>query len=130
MSLQPGSIYKESFERWMGWALPYHLAQVWEDCDMNDNVRAAKRDWWIATNQTDKLWDNNEEENGDNLTLKHISGAFYALFGCLLMCLGVFCQEFVVFYGKERKLKIQQRWARANRNVTMLSRVIKNVDML
>ncbi len=80
-------------------------------------TRAAKRDWWIATNQTDKLRDNNnEEENGDNLTLKHISGAFYALFGCLVMCSVVFCQEFVMFYGKQRKLKIQQRWARANRN--------------
>ncbi len=83
MVFEPGSIYKESFEKWMSWTLPQDLANVWERMDMYYRVHLIKRKYWQDTHQTDKLEATNVQEDGDILTFKSISGAFYTLFGCL-----------------------------------------------
>jgi len=67
------------------------------------NVRLPKRAWWLATNQTEKLAHDSQIESND-LTLKHISGAFYALGISLALCVVVFALEFL-FYHKEKVLK-------------------------
>ncbi|XP_021960591.1 glutamate receptor ionotropic, delta-1 [Folsomia candida] len=97
--LEAGSIYKESFDRWIGWTRPFHLADLWEANDMYYNVRLPKRAWWLATNQTDKLALSDTAGN-DNLTLKHISGAFYTLTVCLAICAIVFIHEVISFHAK------------------------------
>ncbi|XP_021966504.1 glutamate receptor ionotropic, delta-2 [Folsomia candida] len=101
---QGGSIYKEGFDRWMRWTRPFHLADLWEAQDMYYNVRLPKLAWWRETNQTDKL-EHSYAEGSDDLTLKHISGAFYALAGCLLISTGVFIQELVTYYWKRIKVR-------------------------
>ncbi|OXA46604.1 hypothetical protein Fcan01_18887 [Folsomia candida] len=111
LTLEGGSIYKEGFERWLGWTIPFHLADLWEEQDMYYNVRLPKRAWWLATNQTDKLKHSDFFAESDDLTLKHISGAFYALGGCLLICAGVFVQELVTYYWG-RKIQQGLTWVR------------------
>ncbi|OXA46521.1 Glutamate receptor ionotropic, delta-2 [Folsomia candida] len=110
LALEGGSIYKEGFERWLGWTRPFHLADLWEEQDMYYNVRLPKRAWWLETNQTDKL-EHSDFVESDDLTLKHISGAFYALAGCLLICAGVFVQELVSYYW-EREMEKGLIWVR------------------
>lgn len=68
------------------------------------NVRLPKLAWWRETNQTDKL-EHSYAGESDDLTLKHISGAFYALAGCLLISTGVFIQELVTYYWKRIKVR-------------------------
>ncbi|XP_035701231.1 glutamate receptor ionotropic, delta-2-like [Folsomia candida] len=94
LHFESGSIYTDAFDRLLSWARPFHLADVWEEFDMVYNVRLQKRDWWLATNQTEKLERSNVIDN-DNLTLKHISGAFYALLASLIVSFAVFIQELV-----------------------------------
>ncbi|XP_035700587.1 glutamate receptor ionotropic, delta-2-like [Folsomia candida] len=82
--LEPGSIYKEGFERWMSWTRPFHLPHLWNVHDLYYNLRLPKRAWWLETGQMDKL-KTSVKETDVNLTLKHISGAFYFLVGCHLI---------------------------------------------
>jgi hypothetical protein len=92
--MEGGSIYKEGFEKWLGWTRPFHLASLFEERDMYYSVRLPKRAWLLATNQTDKLA-HSDKDPIEDLTLKHISGAFYSLFvGCFL-CILIFIQEIV-----------------------------------
>ncbi|XP_021959708.1 glutamate receptor ionotropic, delta-1 [Folsomia candida] len=100
-ALEPGSIYKESFDFWLSWVRPFHLADFWEAYDMHYNVRLPKRAWWLSTNQTDKL-ERSDPGESDDLTLKHISGAFYALGACLVFSGVVFIQELVAFHYMAR----------------------------
>jgi hypothetical protein len=100
LALEDHSIYKEGFERWIGWTRPFYLEQLWEDMDMYYKVRLPKRQWWLETNQTDKLAHSDAAES-DDLTLKHISGAFYALAACLFLSLVVFIQEILYFTWKK-----------------------------
>jgi hypothetical protein len=108
LAFEPGSLYKESFEKLMAWTVPLHLATVWEDRDMYYAVRLPKRKWWQATNQTDKLKSTNQnEDGGDILTFKSISGAFYALFGCLAICIGVLIPE-IIYHRISQKQRIRK----------------------
>jgi hypothetical protein len=93
-------LYKEGFERWLGWTRPFHLTHLWEENDLYYNVRLPKRQWWLETNQTDKLAHSDAAES-DDLTLKHISGAFYALAACLFLSFVVFIQEILFFNWKK-----------------------------
>lgn len=68
---------------------------------MHYNVRLPKRAWWLSTNQTDKL-ERSDPGESDDLTLKHISGAFYALGACLVFSGVVFIQELVAFHYMAR----------------------------
>jgi hypothetical protein len=111
MAFEAGSIYKESFEKWMGWTLPLHLPTVWENRDMYYAVRLPKRKWWEATGQKDKLGQlsTNTEADSDILTFKSISGAFYALFGCLAICIGVLIPEIIYHRIIQRR---RNKWNR------------------
>lgn len=79
------------------------LPQVWEDWDMYHTVRVLKREWWFATNQTEKADKNLGAGDGsdDNLTLKHISGSFYILIALLILCSVTFVLE---HFHSHRKL--------------------------
>ncbi len=105
MAFEAGSIYKETFEKWISWPLPLHLEVVWENMDMYNTVRLPKRKWWEATGQIDKLKSSNEVDS-DILTIKSISGAFYALFGCLAICVGVLVPE--IIYHRITKNTVRQ----------------------
>lgn len=70
------------------------------------NVRLPKRAWWLETNQTDKLEDFSSFEGSDNLSLKHISGAFYALVGGLVMCTIIFGEELVCYHWEALMSKV------------------------
>ncbi len=99
IAFEAGSIYKECLEQWLSWARPLHLPDIWEERDRYYNVRLPKRAFWADTNQTEKLDPSfNNQDNGDDLTFKHLSGAFYILFGALFCSLVVFCQELIYFY--------------------------------
>ncbi len=84
------------------------MADLWEERDMYYNVRLPKRQWWLETNQTDKLA-HTDAVNSDDLTLKHISGAFYALSACLLLCFVVFTQEILYFNWKQLQVATKKR---------------------
>jgi hypothetical protein len=58
----------------------------------------------LDSNQTDKLIQA-DAQGGDDLTLKHISGAFYLLGGCLVVCCLLFVVECVVAWVRIRKKK-------------------------
>ncbi|XP_035713886.1 glutamate receptor ionotropic, delta-2-like [Folsomia candida] len=94
LAFESGSIYKDAFDACLSWARPFHLGDLFEAHDMQVTVRLAKRAWWMATNQTDKL-EHSDPDESDDLTLKHIAGAFYGLGACLVFCCVVFVQELV-----------------------------------
>jgi len=94
----PGkSIYRKNFGKWLSYARQFHLAEVWERMDMNENVRKLKLEWWRQTNQTKKE-SHIEDEHDDKpvtLTLKHTMGVFQIAFAFLLLSLLVFIYEVV-----------------------------------
>jgi hypothetical protein len=96
LAIQAGSIYKGSLEYWLSWTRPLHLNALWVENDLYYNVRLPKRQWWLETNQTDKL-SRADKENSDDLTLKHISGSFLVLIGGLIICNIVFVLEIMYF---------------------------------
>jgi hypothetical protein len=126
MVFEPGSIYKESFEKWMSWTLPQDLANVWERMDMYYRVHLIKRKYWQDTHQTDKLEATNVQEDGDILTFKSISGAFYTLFGCLTICLGVLIPEIIYHRMTQRKQKLKERVRRVSKLI-MIKKDLKTI---
>lgn len=98
--LKSGSIYKEGFDRSMGWTRPFHLPSLWEEHDMYYDLRLPKRAWWLETGQTEKL-QHSAGTMDDDLTLKHISGAFYSWIGCLVISGIVFLYEMLFYYRKK-----------------------------
>jgi hypothetical protein len=115
LAFESGSIYKEGFERWLGWTRPFHLTHLWEQNDLYYNVRLPKRQWWLETNQTDKLTHTDVAES-DDLTLRHISGAFYALAACLFLSFVVFIQEILFFNWKKVQVFTERIFQDKNSN--------------
>ncbi len=74
------------------------------------NIRRPKMEYWKRTNQTKKLRNSNFiRNNNNNLTLKHISGAFYTLVVCLVFCIVVFVQELIYFHQIKVQLAANRR---------------------
>lgn len=84
-----------NFGKMLSYTRQFHLADIWDRMDMYYNVRKLKLDWWKSTNQTDKMA--HIQTESDNLTLKHIAGAFYVLIACLVICSAVFIQECLTY---------------------------------
>lgn len=93
------SIYRLNFGKVLSHTRSFHLADIWDKMDMYYNVRMLKLKWWQRTNQMDKA--RFVEQESDDLTLKHIAGAFYVLIVCLLISSGAFLQELVRFHRKD-----------------------------
>lgn len=92
------SIYRLNMGKWLSYTRPFHLADIWDKMDMYYNVRQLKLNWWDDTNQTEKM--KLIEEESDNLTMKHIAGAFYVLIACLIFSLAAFIREILVYHKK------------------------------
>lgn len=117
-ALESGSIFKESFERSMGWTRPFHLPALWEEHDMYYDVRLPKRAWWRDTGQMDKL-KHSAGKTDDDLTLKHISGAFYSLVGCLVISGIVFIYEMLYYYRKKQRKKVRSQFKIGNKSTAV-----------
>ncbi|CAL8111617.1 unnamed protein product [Orchesella dallaii] len=96
VSTEGKSIYRLNFGKWLGLTRQFHLLDIWDKIDLYWNVRKLKLDWWISTNQTDKM--KFVEADSDDLTLKHIAGAFYILIFFLSISTLAFIYEIVVYY--------------------------------
>jgi hypothetical protein len=100
----------ERFDAWLRWTRSFHLADLWEQNDLYYNIRRPKMEYWKRTNQTKKLRNSNFiQNNNNNLTLKHISGAFYTLVVCLVFCIVVFVQELIYFHQIKVQLAANRR---------------------
>ncbi|OXA53986.1 Glutamate receptor 2 [Folsomia candida] len=95
IALQGGSIYRTNLDRWLSRIHPFHLEAIWTAQDEYETIRLPRIKWLQETNQTDEMTRDLEEVN--NLTLKHILGAFYALAACLLISLVLFLHELIRF---------------------------------
>ncbi|XP_035707968.1 glutamate receptor ionotropic, kainate 4-like [Folsomia candida] len=104
--LPGGSIFREGFDRMVALTRSFHFAEVWKIFDLHDNVYLPKRAWWLETNHTEKLTPTSKTEGNDDLTLKHISGAFYVLAGCLGLTLLVFMMEVITFWWNKKADKV------------------------
>jgi len=96
ISTEGKSIYRLNFGKWLGLTRQFHLLDIWDKMDLYWNVRKLKVDWWKKSNQTDKM--KFVEGDSDDLTLKHIAGAFYVLIFFLTISTIAFVYELVTFY--------------------------------
>ncbi|CAL8111655.1 unnamed protein product [Orchesella dallaii] len=96
VATEANSIYRINFGKIVGNTMPFHMVNIWDQMDMYSNVKLLKLKWWAETNQT---WNANgeEEQDSQNLTLKHIKGSFYMWLCCLTMSFMALCYEFIAF---------------------------------
>lgn len=82
---------KTSLDRWLSQARPFHLETIWTGQDEYETVRLPKLAWLAASSESEKK----AAVESDDLILKHISGAFYALTVYIGVSLLFFGQELV-----------------------------------
>ncbi|XP_035714845.1 uncharacterized protein LOC118438509 [Folsomia candida] len=122
------SILRNNFGKWLSHTRAFHLEDVWEARDMYYTVRVLKREWWFATNQSEKASISSAGVGDDNLTLKHISGSFYILFTLLAICTVAFIYEHVQANWK----CLKRRWKKIRGKITICCDkvfVVSNTEM-
>ncbi|XP_021953135.2 glutamate receptor ionotropic, delta-2 [Folsomia candida] len=118
LALTGGSIYKEGFDRMIARTRSFHLPEVWKVFNLYHNVYLPKRAWWLETNNSEKLRQTSKADENDDLTLRHISGAFYVLAGCLALCLVFFTMEVITYWLKAYKVTKMNHAAPVSKIVT------------